>query len=172
MKQLFLKGVLLAAALLPLTASAGPYDLLPKPHSMVITEGQSFALGRAVSITDAFDTPYLLTALEEMGCTITEGAAATVEVKRVAVIPGTFNHSVAYMPNETYTLTITSDKITIEAVTQTGVIRAAQTMLQLASGTNDNGGTASLQALTITDWPAFKVRGFMHDVGRSFIPFE
>ena len=172
MKQLFLKGVLLAAALLPLTASAGPYDLLPKPHSMVITAGQSFALGRAVSVADAFNTPFLRTALEEMGCTITEGAAATVEVKRVAVIPGTYNHSVAYMPNETYTLTVASDKITIEAVTQTGVIRAAQTLLQLASGTNDNGGTASLQALTITDWPAFKVRGFMHDVGRSFIPFE
>ena len=88
MKQLFLKGVLLAAALLPLTASAGPYDLLPKPHSMEITAGQSFALGRAVSITDAFNTPFLRTALEEMGCTITEGAAATVEVKRVAVIAG------------------------------------------------------------------------------------
>ncbi|MFW5584870.1 MAG: glycoside hydrolase family 20 zincin-like fold domain-containing protein, partial [Bacteroidales bacterium] len=118
MKQRLLKGVLLAAALLPLTASAGPY-LLPKPHSMEITAGQSFALGRAVSVTDAFDTPFLRTALEEMGCTITEGAAATVEVKRVAVIPGTYNHSVAYMPNETYTLTVASDKITIEAVTQT-----------------------------------------------------
>lgn len=172
MKQHFLKGVLLAAALLPLTASAGPYDLLPKPHSMEITAGQSFALGRAVSVTDAFGTPFLRTALEEMGCTITEGAAATVEVKRVAVIAGTYNHSVAYMPNETYTLTVTSDKITIEAVTQTGVIRAAQTLLQLASGTNDNGGTASLQGVVITDWPAFKVRGFMHDVGRSFIPFD
>ena len=95
MKQLFLKGVLLAAALLPLTASAGPYDLLPKPHSMEITAGQSFAPGRAVSITDAFDTPYLLTALEEMGCTITEDAAETVGVKRVDVSPGTLTQSVA-----------------------------------------------------------------------------
>ena len=24
----------------------------------------------------------------------------------------------------------------------------------------------------ITDWPAFRIRGFMHDVGRSFIPVE
>jgi glycosyl hydrolase family 20, catalytic domain protein len=29
-----------------------------------------------------------------------------------------------------------------------------------------------VEALTMTDFPAFKVRGVMHDVGRSFIDIE
>ena len=40
--------------------------------------------------------------------------------------------------------------------------------MQLAEGTTP----AVWDAVTITDWPAFKVRGFMHDVGRSVMPFE
>ena len=32
--------------------------------------------------------------------------------------------------------------------------------------------TEAFEALTLTDWPAFKVRGYMHDVGRSFIAYD
>lgn len=34
------------------------------------------------------------------------------------------------------------------------------------------GEEATLEAASIEDWPAFKLRGVMHDVGRSFISFE
>ena len=43
-------------------------------------------------------------------------------------------------------------------------------MQQLAEGYEP--GAEAFEALTLTDWPAFKVRGFMHDVGRSFMEFE
>ena len=51
-----------------------------------------------------------------------------------------------------------------------GVIRAAQTMAQLAEG--EKGERRTLEAVEITDWPAFKLRGYLHDVGRSFISIE
>lgn len=67
-------------------------------------------------------------------------------------------------------LQISADEVLIEAITPTGVIRAAQTLQQLAEGYAE--GTEAFEALTLTDWPAFKVRGFMHDFGRSFIAYD
>lgn len=153
------------------TAMAGPDDLLPKPQQMVLNGNETFVLGRAVQLSDPSNCAYLRMVLENYGCTLSETAQAQVTVDLVTSISGAFNHQVNLFPDEAYQLDITTDAIHIQALTPTGVIRAAQTLNQLAEGT-DEGGTASLQALTIKDWPAFKVRGFMHDVGRSFIPFD
>ena len=153
------------------TAMAGPDDLLPKPQQMVLNGNETFVLGRAVQLSDPSNCAYLRTVLENYGCTLGETAQAQVTVDLVTSISGAFNHQVNLFPDEAYQLDITTDAIHIQALTPTGVIRAAQTLNQLAEGT-DEGGTASLQASTIKDWPAFKVRGFMHDVGRSFIPFD
>ena len=62
---------------------------------------------------------------------------------------------------------MTGSGIHISAVTPTGVFRAAATLMQLA---DDGGGRLPL--VDITDWPAFKLRGFMHDVGRSYLSVE
>ena len=64
-------------------------------------------------------------------------------VDLVTSISGAFNHQVNLFPDEAYQLDITTDAIHIQALTPTGVIRAAQTLNQLAEGT-DEGGTASL----------------------------
>ena len=40
---------------------------------------------------------------------------------------------------------------------KTGVIRATQTLMQLAQGYE---GVPEIEPVSITDWPAFKVRGF------------
>ena len=154
------------------TAMAGPDDLLPKPQSMVLNGTESFVLGREVRLNDPTSCGLLAEVLAHYGCTFTDDEAApVVHVELVSSIEDAFLHQVPLMPEEAYVLTITANEVRIQALEQTGVIRAAQTLNQLAEGT-DAAGTASLQALTIKDWPAFKVRGFMHDVGRSFIPFE
>lgn len=70
--------------------------------------------------------------------------------------------------NEAYRLEVTPQGILIEAVSQTGVIRAAQTLTQMAEGWEEKG-KLQLECANITDWAAFKVRGYMHDVGRSYI---
>lgn len=71
-------------------------------------------------------------------------------------------------PAEAYSLTVTPEGVNIEAVSERGLIRAGNTLDQL----RDMAGGDSLPQVEITDWPAFPLRGFMHDTGRSYIPVE
>lgn len=64
-----------------------------------------------------------------------------------------------------------SKQITIKAPTNAGVHHAFQTLKQLLANYKTNNGYA-LPYCSINDWPAFKVRGFMHDVGRNFISLD
>lgn len=137
---------------------------------MAIGPEAAFKLNRAVTLTDPTQCAYLANVLRQNGCTLRNRAKAKVVVKLVDHIEGAFDHAVALFPNEAYRLHITPNRVCIEAVTPTGVVRAAQTLQQLAEGYEP--GAEAFEALTLTDWPAFKVRGFMHDVGRSFMEFE
>lgn len=71
--------------------------------------------------------------------------------------------------HEAYCIRVTSDSVLIFASTTEGFYRADATLEQLVT---DSGGVLSLPGCTITDYPAFRIRGFMHDVGRYFIPIE
>ncbi len=75
----------------------------------------------------------------------------------------------ARFQEEAYHISITSKTILLEATTPKGMYWARQTLEQLK--TTKNKKTCLPQG-EITDWPAFRVRGFMHDVGRGFIPVE
>lgn len=67
--------------------------------------------------------------------------------------------------DEAYMLEITPQKIAIRATSQTGVLMACYTLIQLrqAYGTR-------LPCLRITDWPAYTYRGWMDDISRGPIP--
>ncbi|MBO7068164.1 MAG: family 20 glycosylhydrolase [Bacteroidaceae bacterium] len=137
--------------------------LLPKPKN-ITDNGNVFDLHRAVRITDPTASTLLASIF-----TISEEATATVIVSLVdATALGTFDYTLAGFDNEGYKLNVEADAITITAATKTGVIRAAQTLIQLAAASNGE----YIQGVDITDYPAFKLRGFMHDVGRSFISFD
>lgn len=71
--------------------------------------------------------------------------------------------------HEAYQLQVTSEYITIKAVTETGIYRAMQTLRQLATCKQNK---ISLPCCTVTDWPAFRIRGFMQDVGRTYISMD
>ncbi|MBP3227452.1 MAG: family 20 glycosylhydrolase [Bacteroidaceae bacterium] len=166
MKKLTIFLALLTVALAA-QAQVSPSEavgvLMPKPQR-ITADGTSFALGRAVKIDDPTDCE-LLAAL----FTTDDDAAVTVSVRLVSDADlGTFDYTLAAFPNEGYRLSVTPDAIAITAASPTGVIRAAQTLRQLADAT---GGTA-IASVEVTDYPAFKLRGFMHDVGRSFITFD
>ncbi len=168
MKRLFKAAVIAVAMCLPAATMAKITHLLPKPQQIEAQNGAAFALGRTVTITDPTNSTALQKFFTDNGCTVaTDGAPVTVTL--VSSIEGAYDYPLAGYENEAYTLDITADAIKITAVTKTGVIRAAQTLTQLAEGYE---GTPALEALTMTDWPAFKLRGYMHDVGRSFIEFE
>ncbi|MBZ4651637.1 MAG: beta-N-acetylhexosaminidase [Proteiniphilum sp.] len=88
---------------------------------------------------------------------------SVVAERRIIAIPEAEVNS-----DEAYRLRITPDSIIIEATTEKGIYWARQTLNQIIASSEGN----TLPTLEITDWPAFRVRGFMHDVGRSFISVE
>lgn len=162
------KRIILLAVMALLTgagiasASTATSLLMPKPQQLT-ENGASFDLSRTVSLTDPTGST-LLASLFTTG----SGGSATVTVNLVSASTlGTFDYTLAGFDNEGYRLSVTANSITITAVTKTGVIRAAQTLMQLSAATNG----ASIPGVEITDYPAFKIRGYMHDVGRSFISF-
>lgn len=66
--------------------------------------------------------------------------------------------------NEAYSLTILG-KIVITATTNKGIYYGIQTLKQIFRKQNEKG---VFPKLTLSDWPVFKIRGFMHDTGRNF----
>ena len=72
-------------------------------------------------------------------------------------------------PEEAYRLLINSNGIAIDALHETGAYRALQTLEQLVI---NREGKRLLPACEIIDWPAFRIRGFMQDVGRTYISME
>lgn len=163
---------LLVTLLLPCSAHAKVEHLLPRPQEVKITDGAApFILGQDITITyegGAKECALLNSFFAQYGCGVTDNGAP-VRVALVNSIAGAHDYELYGYENEAYMLDISADRIDIAAVTMTGVIRAAQTLAQLAEGYD---GSPALEALSITDWPAFKLRGYMHDVGRSFISFE
>lgn len=160
--------------LLSLPSQAKIEHLLPRPQKVTQTTGATpFALHRNVSISyndETANCPLLEQFFADYGCTSTTNAEATVKIEIVDFIDDAYDYDLFGFDNEAYTLEITENEIKITAITKTGVIRATQTLMQLAEGYEN--GNEELEALTMTDWPAFKLRGFMHDVGRSFVSVD
>lgn len=167
---LFLLGLLLlllvgtqASQAAVLTSSSPATLLLPQPHQLSVT-GEPFVLNRAVRLSDPTGSALLASLFNVDGT-----AEASVNVRCVSADElGTFDYDLPGFENEGYRLSVTPHAITITVASKTGVIRAAQTLMQLAAAT----GGKYIEGVSITDYPAFKLRGFMHDVGRSFISIE
>ena len=68
--------------------------------------------------------------------------------------------------DEAYFLKIDADSLILLAKTPKGLFHGQQTITQL---TFTNEGQLFVAGCTITDWPAFQIRGFMQDVGRNFM---
>ena len=173
MKRLFLAALLALFTLSQATIQAKVTHILPKPQKVTQQAGAApFALGRDVTINYS-NGAQQCALLEEFftanSCNITANGA-TVNVALVESIAGAYDYALTGYENEAYTLEVTANSINITAVTATGIIRAAQTLTQIAEGYE--AGAAAVEAVSITDWPAFKLRGYMHDVGRSYIPAD
>lgn len=70
---------------------------------------------------------------------------------------------------EAYRLSVSADSVILEATSETGIYRGLQTVKQLVFEKN---GKRYLKGCAIIDWPAFRIRGFMQDVGRNFQPLD
>ena len=78
----------------------------------------------------------------------------------INLLPGTFEP-------EGYRLTVSGSEIILEAGTSEGLYHGVQTLKQLLL--SDKGGFY-FKGCMIEDWPAFRIRGFMQDVGRNYMP--
>lgn len=119
-----------AAIVAPCHVRADVAHLLPKVKELSVNEG-SMPLS-SLSIDDPQHTVALERYLKEAGADVTDGKGLPVTVEYVDVIPGVFRHDFSDYPDEEYNLVITADGVRIKAVSTAGVIRAAQTISQLA----------------------------------------
>ena len=69
--------------------------------------------------------------------------------------------------DESYSLIVKEDKVTIHALSDVGALRGLETLLQLVS---HNENSYFFQGVTIQDAPRFVWRGLMIDVSRHFQP--
>jgi len=165
MKRIFTAtlGILSAAAL----SFAGVQHLLPRPQLLSENPAVQFSLNRPIELkvqpqqsTDPQVTAELTGWIVANNGSISAQAPTKLIVELVPSVAG------AEFQEEAYQLTISSDTLLIRATTLKGAFWATQSLWQLSETTN------SLPGLTITDWPAFRIRGYMHDVGRSYMQFE
>lgn len=171
MKKIYIAALLTMMCVLHVQAKVE--HLLPKVHKYAATGGEGFALNRSIALIDTTNCEVLrelaasFSRLTPQGSLPSEAEAeAKIRVSIVGKIDGAFNHQLAHYPDEAYSISIAADEVNISALTPIGVLRAAQTLSQLAIETD------ALECADIADWPAFKLRGYMHDVGRSFITAE
>ncbi|WP_435893867.1 family 20 glycosylhydrolase [Oceaniferula spumae] len=74
-----------------------------------------------------------------------------------------------YQRSDAYRLVSNDQGVQITANTITGLFYGVQTLRQLTVRSN---GRTTVAACKIHDYPAFKIRGLMHDVGRNFQSIE
>ncbi|WP_430809652.1 MULTISPECIES: family 20 glycosylhydrolase [unclassified Carboxylicivirga] len=137
--------------------------LLPKPQVVEWQRGtlqfNALALECPESLKEGLSNDLI-----QMGFILDDADAAKLNVRIVEALD-----KVTLNEDEAYRLKVDNEGIAIDALTLTGVYRALQTLRQLSSDTDKNH---ALPYCSIVDWPAFRIRGFMHDVGRGFIPLD
>lgn len=131
---------------------------------MVVCMFQSISCSRRAEIMPALiPMPQVVTLAD--GLFRVEGNENRMVRKLVDRLPG-----VPFHDDEGYLLQVTRDSVVLQAKTAAGLFRGEQTLRQL---TILRKGRQYIVGCTITDWPAFAIRGFMQDVGRNYmsVPF-
>lgn len=140
--------------------------IMPKAKQLALTDCPGFDTNRPVKLTDPTQCAELLRFMTDAGLSTDPNAQATITVT-LGPVSGAYDYQLEGYPDEAYAISVQANAITITAPTPTGVIRAAQTLRIMAMDCD-----GAIQAANIADWPAFKLRGFMQDVGRSFLPVD
>ena len=148
---------------IPAAYATGIPNLLPWPQQ-VDWNKQTFS-GKEIALQTEGNTEQKVTAwLQENNIGINPASKHKLQIKLVKELQE------AKLPaNEAYKLQVSSQSNTIDATTEQKIYWAIQTLRQL---TEKKGDRAYITGCRITDWPAFRIRGFMQDVGRSYISLE
>jgi hypothetical protein len=146
-----------------------PVALIPEPAS-VSWHGSSLLLQRVVaaSTSGGLVDPRVVTELTRFAKEnlaafwLTHDALDETGATPIRFARFGDDDPLASASSEAYRIVVSSDGIELTAAAPVGLFRAVTTLRQLARH------SGRIPTCTIEDWPAFPVRGFMHDVGRNF----
>lgn len=166
-------AVVLFTACRPVATVKGNLDVIPQPQEIVLArDTTSFIIDRSTTIVYPATNEkmhrtadFLATFIKEM--TGTEVRVSDKEKSSNAIIlavDSTMGHP------EGYKLQITPEKVLLTGGSEAGVFYGIQTIHKALPILKDGKVAAALPAGTVTDFPRFRYRGFMIDVGRHFFP--
>lgn len=166
-------AVVLFTACRPAATVKGNLDVIPQPQEIVLARDTTpFIIDRSTTIVYPATNEkmhrtadFLATFIKEM--TGTEVRVSDKEKSSNAIIlavDSTMGHP------EGYKLQITPEKVLLTGGSEAGVFYGIQTIHKVLPILKDGKVAAALPAGTVTDFPRFRYRGFMIDVGRHFFP--
>ncbi len=156
-------------ALTSTSLKADRQTLLPKPKEINYCYCPPFSLERGIRL----DLPNLgktpLRIKEALTELITSNGGHIDPKSDVVISLGGLSFGIdgAEFQDEAYSFKVETNKIVISAPKVLGLFRAVQTLTQLAEGENKQ-----VVACSVKDWSAWRVRGYMHDCGRSYLPID
>ena len=166
-------AVVLFTACRPAATVKGNLDVIPQPQEIVLARDTTpFIIDRSTTIVYPATNEkmhrtadFLATFIKEM--TGTEVRVSDKEKSSNAIIlavDSTMGHP------EGYKLQIAPEKVLLTGGSEAGVFYGIQTIHKALPILKDGKVAAALPAGTVTDFPRFRYRGFMIDVGRHFFP--
>ncbi len=143
-------------------AYGGIGQLLPKPQN-IKKNNNYFQMDKVYLSTPVLEKEWT-DFISSTGGQIVKQSEKKIEIILVDDIP-----TALYNKDEAYTLTVTKNRIKVEAITQKGVYWVIQTLRQLQV---ESKIKSTFEGCEIIDYPAFRIRGFMQDVGRTYISMK
>lgn len=142
--------------------AAAPVALIPFPQQVQWHSGELVTKGKTLTLEGDVQGLMMQTAKQDYlaGTKATDAIIKVVCTLKADALP-------ADKSAEGYILQINGEGITITAVTEAGLFNGFQTLRQMMAT-----GKESIPYCNITDWPAFRYRGFMQDCGRNFRSVE
>lgn len=134
--------------------------LLPKPQHY--TAGKGELTSRQLRIDSHILKSELSDLLKRYGYQLGSHYRTPLSIRLVDSLP------VPMGLDEAYRLKVQPTGIEVEATGELGAYRALQTLDQML----ESSPRYCLPGCEVLDWPAWRIRGLMHDVGRTFIPLH
>lgn len=174
--RLLIPFVLASFALPGPAADDARHNVMPMPRSIAVVSG-GLRLDTAFTVAirghrDARLERAVIRAITRLEARTAQPMSHVIRSDNATVVVDvrSAGHAVPDLDeDESYRLSVTPSRATIEAATVVGAMRGLETLLQLHA--TDKSGDF-LQAATITDAPRFPWRGVLIDASRHFMPVE
>ncbi|WP_308529810.1 beta-N-acetylhexosaminidase [uncultured Prevotella sp.] len=174
MKKILLSLALSALAVIGFAADAD-YNVIPLPHSIVMTKGKAFTLNSNTTIVCTSSDELMQKNAQFLANYINELTGLKLTVSNVKPKKGGYielSLDKSILGDEAYTIAVNDKKISISGMSSAGVFYGIQTLrksLPIGDATKE---AITLPAVKISDAPRFKYRGMMLDSSRHFFTID